>query len=78
MHAQESSVSCPSCGLTLAIRARWRPVRHCPRCLARTRSLVEMIPLKGDPDPIESDRASKTAKTGPAHTNTRSIFRPHL
>jgi Zn-finger nucleic acid-binding protein len=37
-------MNCPSCGLTLAVRESNAEIRHCPRCIARRRKLVGMIP----------------------------------
>jgi hypothetical protein len=38
----QSAVTCPSCGLTLAPRMPILLPRHCPRCLARKRTAVEL------------------------------------
>jgi hypothetical protein len=37
-------LSCPRCGLTIAPRAQWLTVQHCPRCIARSRALVVLRP----------------------------------
>jgi hypothetical protein len=37
-------LSCPRCGLTIAPRAQWLVVHHCPRCIARSRALVILRP----------------------------------
>jgi len=37
-------LSCPRCGLTITPRARWLAIEHCPRCLARARLPVRLIP----------------------------------
>ena len=37
-------LNCPRCGLSIRPKARWMTVEHCPRCLARARVAVEMIP----------------------------------
>ena len=36
-------LNCPRCGLTITPRVAWLSVRHCPRCLARTHTLVELF-----------------------------------
>jgi hypothetical protein len=36
-------LNCPRCGLTITPRAAWLSVRHCPRCLARSRTAVELF-----------------------------------
>jgi hypothetical protein len=38
-----SHLNCPRCGLTIVPRVSWLAIRHCPRCLARTRTVVEMF-----------------------------------
>ena len=35
--------TCPRCGLSLAERFRASALSHCPRCIARRRTLVEMV-----------------------------------
>ena len=35
---------CPRCDLTLGLRVRWLAIEHCPRCVARARTLVELVP----------------------------------
>jgi hypothetical protein len=41
--AGESFLNCPRCGLTIKPRAPWLAVRFCPRCLARSQSVVELF-----------------------------------
>ena len=36
-------LNCPRCGLSIIPRAAWLQVEHCPRCLARSRTLVELF-----------------------------------
>ena len=36
-------LNCPRCGLTIRPRAEWLAVEHCPRCLARRRTAVNMF-----------------------------------
>jgi uncharacterized C2H2 Zn-finger protein len=38
-----SRLRCPRCELTLAPQAPWLTVEHCPRCIARARTLVCLI-----------------------------------
>jgi hypothetical protein len=37
-----SLLNCPRCGLTIKVRAPWLAIRFCPRCLARTQTVVEL------------------------------------
>ncbi len=36
-------LNCPRCGLSVEVRSRWMAIRHCPRCLGRARTLVELF-----------------------------------
>lgn len=38
-------LNCPRCGLSILIvpRAAGPPIEHCPRCIARSRALVELF-----------------------------------
>lgn len=36
-------LNCPRCGLSIAMRANRAGMRHCPRCVARNRVLVELF-----------------------------------
>jgi sporulation protein YlmC with PRC-barrel domain len=40
--AELPSLTCPRCGLSLEIRSRLA-IRYCPRCLGRSRSLIELF-----------------------------------
>jgi hypothetical protein len=35
---------CPRCRLSITPRAHWLAIEHCPRCVARTRTLVTLLP----------------------------------
>jgi hypothetical protein len=39
----ESHLNCPRCGLTIVPRVPSLAIRHCPRCLARDRTAVELF-----------------------------------
>ncbi len=36
-------LNCPRCGLSIALRVRWLAIKHCPRCVARSRTIVELF-----------------------------------
>jgi len=36
-------LNCPRCGLRIEVRSRWLAIRHCPRCVARARTVVELF-----------------------------------
>lgn len=36
-------LNCPRCGLSITPRAPWLRAEHCPRCLARSRTLVTLF-----------------------------------
>jgi hypothetical protein len=38
-----SYLNCPRCGLSIKVRSQWLTIRHCPRCVARTRIAVELF-----------------------------------
>jgi len=39
----QSLLNCSRCGLTIKVRAPWLAIRFCPRCLARTQTVVELF-----------------------------------
>ena len=36
-------MNCPHCRLSIELNPRWLTIRHCPRCLGRNRTLVELF-----------------------------------
>lgn len=38
-----SVLNCPRCGLRITLRAHWLAIRYCPRCLARSHTIVELF-----------------------------------
>jgi hypothetical protein len=36
-------LNCPRCGLSIALRSRWLAITHCPRCVARSHTIVELF-----------------------------------
>ena len=40
--ATGSQLNCPRCGLTIEPRASWLTTRYCPRCLVRSRRIIEL------------------------------------
>ncbi len=38
-----SYLNCPRCGLSIGIRSPWLAITHCPRCIARARTAVELF-----------------------------------
>jgi hypothetical protein len=36
-------LNCPRCGLNIALPSRWLAIKHCPRCVARTHTIVELF-----------------------------------
>jgi hypothetical protein len=52
-----AELRCPRCGLSILLRPRRLAMAHCPRCIARHRTLVELLssalpagsPLSPDP-----------------------------
>jgi hypothetical protein len=38
-----SYLICPRCGLTIGTRSPWLAMTHCPRCIARAHTAVELF-----------------------------------
>ncbi len=57
MSTLSSYMNCPRCGLSIQLRSGRTVIRHCPRCIARHRLLVELFgsPLSTE-TPYEEDR----------------------
>jgi hypothetical protein len=41
--ARSEHLNCPRCGLSVAVRPYRAAIRHCPRCVARARVVVELF-----------------------------------
>ena len=41
--ARRGHLHCPRCGLSIEVRTRRTAIRHCPRCVARSRVIVELF-----------------------------------
>lgn len=37
-------LTCPSCRMTIAPRAHWLAPKHCPRCIAKKNTAIELLP----------------------------------
>jgi hypothetical protein len=46
----------PRCGLTIRPRAEWLAVEHCPRCLARRRTAVNLFASTLPADELYGER----------------------
>jgi hypothetical protein len=65
MHGQTSAdpggeswyLNCPRCGLTVTPRARWLAIRYCPRCVARSQTIVEMFSSRLPAEALYPNRA---------------------
>ena len=64
--------SCPRCGLSIELRSAWLAVQHCPRCVARARTTVEMVSL-GPSDALCTD--SSVPETGNLMTGAGGLER---
>ncbi len=38
-----SYLNCPRCGLSIEVRSPLLAIRHCPRCIGRSRTVVELF-----------------------------------
>lgn len=61
-------LSCPRCGLSLEVRSRWLTIRHCPRCVARSRTVVELLSSAVPADVVHA------SDLPPAHAETRTTL----
>jgi hypothetical protein len=43
LDASRGYLNCPRCGLSIALRPHRTAIRHCPRCVARSREIVELF-----------------------------------
>jgi uncharacterized OB-fold protein len=62
-----SVLRCPRCGLTVAPRASWLAITYCPRCLARSHTIV------GLSDAEEAQKALTSDGTPPTRRPTSRI-----
>jgi hypothetical protein len=57
-------LSCPRCGLTITPKVDWLTVEHCPRCIARARTVVGMFASTLPTDePYSSQQESSPSAT---------------
>jgi hypothetical protein len=68
--AGESFLNCPRCGLTIKLRAPWLAIRFCPRCLARSQSVVELF---SSALPVEALYAEGRAPRDDRRDNDRRV-----
>jgi uncharacterized OB-fold protein len=64
---ERSVLRCPRCGLTVAPRASWLAITYCPRCLARSRIIVELS------NAGKAERAPTSGDTPPERRRTSRI-----
>jgi hypothetical protein len=41
--AATAYLECPRCRLNIEVRSGWLAMTHCPRCVARSRMIVELV-----------------------------------
>jgi hypothetical protein len=46
-----SFLMCPNCGLHVRMIYEWVAIEHCPRCVARSQSVVRLLP---SPPPLRA------------------------
>jgi hypothetical protein len=59
------SLECPRCGLSIALRPHRAAIRHCPRCVARGRLLVELFSPTLSLDEVHDASSLPHAELGP-------------
>jgi len=66
-------LNCPRCGLRIEVLARRLAIRHCPRCVARTRSVVELSSSQRPANALYATDSLPQARTeSPATTNLQA------
>lgn len=71
--AATSFLNCPRCGLSVEVRSRWMAIKHCPRCLGRARTLVELF---SSSLPVEVLYAERLRPRGAVGARARLEQRP--
>ena len=62
-------LNCPRCGLGIAQTARSRPLVHCPRCLGRARTRVELFASTLRAEQLYADGAPRADAGSERDTN---------
>lgn len=66
-------LNCPRCGLSVAVRPYRAAIRHCPRCLARARVVVEFFSSTLPADVLYDEDSLPGADDEPAPASTPSL-----
>lgn len=66
-------LTCPRCRLTIKLRAPWLAIRFCPRCLARSETVIELF---SSPVPAEMLYADGSAPRGDRQRTDRRLGLP--
>lgn len=66
-------LNCPRCGLSIEVRSRWLAIRHCPRCVARTRTVVELFSSGLPADALYATGSLPQASAESRTTTTRVL-----
>jgi hypothetical protein len=76
-----SYLNCPRCGLTIKLRTSWLTIRHCPRCVARSRTVIELFGSALPADPVYTANArphagaiGRAATSRSTHSTASSAF----
>jgi hypothetical protein len=68
-----SYMNCPSCGLSIRLRASYLAIERCPRCLARRKVAVAMyLSQRPGGPPAADDSASSDTEAPSPHDEARS------
>ncbi len=71
-------MNCPTCGLSIRLRASYLAVERCPRCLARRQTAVPMyISLRPGGPPAEADEGAAGEVAGDAGTPGGAVRNGH-
>ena len=58
-------LNCPRCGLTITPKVPWLAISQCPRCLARTRTTVELFCSRLPADVLYADDSLPNGEAAP-------------
>jgi hypothetical protein len=71
-----SYLVCPRCRLTITPRVVWLAVTHCPRCLARSRTIVEMFSSQLPADVLYAEGSQPAPEADATTRNAGSAGSP--
>jgi hypothetical protein len=71
--ARSEHLNCPRCSLSIEVRPYRAPIRHCPRCVARARLVVELFSSTLPADVLYHENSLPRADNEPTLASTPSL-----